>query len=192
LKRWNDDPFTKKAQKENYEARSVYKLKEIDDKEKLFRGAKIILDLGASPGSWTQYCLEKCPQAKVIAIDLNPIHITHPNLTFIEGDIETADLSSYIQDSKVDVVLSDMAPHTSGQHDRDVLASIELCEMALANADKFLKKGGNFVTKIFMGTGFEDLHKKLKSSFESSRLLKPESTRKQSREIFFIGKGFKP
>ena len=192
MRRWNDDPFTKKARAENYEARSVYKLSEIDKRERIFSGVKTVLDLGAAPGSWTQYCLEKIPPGgKIIAIDLSPINIKDPKLLFFQASIEDFDFTAHLEGRKADLVLSDMAPKTSGIHDRDVALSFELATLALETARKFLKPGGNFVVKLFMGDSFEEFHRLLKTSFSSVRLLRPESTRKHSREIFLIGKGLK-
>ena len=88
MRNWNDDPFTKKARREDYAARSVYKLEEIDRREKLLKGAKLVLDLGAAPGSWTQYCLKTLPSARIVAVDLSPLEVRHPNLTFLHGAIE--------------------------------------------------------------------------------------------------------
>lgn len=191
MRKWNDDPFTKKARRENYEARSVYKLEEIDRREKILSGVKRVLDLGASPGSWTQYCLRKLPQGKIFAVDLAPLRVTHPNLVFVEKPIEEIDFPSLLGEEKVDLVLSDMAPKTSGIHDRDVALSTELATLALETARTHLKPGGGFVAKLFMGETFEEYHQALKSAFSSVKLLRPESTRKHSREIFFIAKGFK-
>lgn len=191
MRKWNDDPFTIKARKENYEARSVYKLSEIDQRERVLQGVKRVLDLGASPGSWTQYCLQKLPLVHVIAVDLAPIRFTDPRLHFIHSSIEELDLSSHLGSQKVDLVLSDMAPKTSGIHDQDVARSIALAELALSSARDHLKPGGAFVVKVFMGDGFEEYHTLLKSEFETIRLLRPDSTRKHSREIFFVGKRFK-
>lgn len=192
MKNWNDDPFTKRARKENYEARSVYKLEEIDKREALFKGVKTVLDLGASPGSWTQYCLKKLPKdGKIIAVDLNPINFSHPQVVFLEESIETIDLTLHLGTNKVDLVLSDMAPKTSGIHTRDVALSFELASLALSAAEKHLKPGGHFVVKLFMGESFEDYHTLLKNRFKTVRLIRPESTRKQSREIFFVGKELK-
>lgn len=190
--KWNDDPFTKRARREDYKARSVYKLDEIDRREKILRNAKIIIDLGASPGSWTQYCLEqlKDPNGKIIAIDLAPLKISHPKLTFLQQSIEEATLESLLGSELADVVLSDMAPKTSGMHDRDVALSLELATLALETAKKHLKPGGNFVAKLFMGHGFEEYHSEIKTHFHTVSLLRPESTRKHSREIFFIAKGY--
>lgn len=188
MRKWNDDPFTKKARKENFEARSVYKLEEIDRRENVLKGAKLVVDLGAAPGSWTQYVLRKLPNVQVIAVDISPLNVQDPRLVFFEESIETVDLSAY---PGADVVLSDMAPKTSGVHDRDVALSFELATMALETAKRLLKPGGNFVVKLFMGESFEDYQKAMKAAFESVRNLRPESTRKQSREIFLIGKGLR-
>lgn len=188
---WNDDPFTKKARAENFEARSVYKLEEIDRREKILSGCKTILDLGAAPGSWSQYCLKKLPSVKIIAVDLSPINITHPNLIFLQQSIETVDFETLLGGQKADLVLSDMAPKTSGIHDRDVALSFELAMLALTTAKQHLKKGGGFVAKLFMGETFEEYQRNLKTSFTSVKQLRPESTRKHSREIFFIAKGFR-
>lgn len=191
MRRWNDDPFTKKARRENFQARSVYKLSEIDQRERVLQGAKTILDLGASPGSWTEYCLQKLPQARIIAVDLSPLNVSDPRVTFLQTSIETVDLAPILGSEMVDLVLSDMAPKTSGVHDRDVALSFELATLALETARRYLKKGGNFVVKLFMGDSFEEFHRTLKAEFQNLRLLRPESTRKHSREIFFTGKGFK-
>jgi 23S rRNA (uridine2552-2'-O)-methyltransferase len=191
MRRWNDDPFTKRAKKENYEARSVYKLSEIEKRERIFQGVRTVIDLGAAPGSWTQFCLERVPQGKIIAIDLEPLRVSHPNLHAIQASIDDVDLAPLMEGGKADLVLSDMAPKTSGIHDRDVLLSFELATTALNVAQKFLKPGGTFVVKLFMGESFEEYQKNVKALFGQVRLLRPESTRKHSREIFFVGKGFK-
>ncbi len=192
MRNWNDDPYTKKARKENFEARSVYKLEEIDKRERIFSGVKIVLDLGAAPGSWTQYCLQKLSKTdgKIIAVDISPIQVQDPRLIFLHQSIEDVDLTPYVGGGKVDMVLSDMAPKTSGVHDRDVALSFELASLAFNTCEKQLKNGGTFVVKLFMGDSFEEFNKLLKTHFSQVRLLRPDSTRKHSREIFFIGKGF--
>ena len=193
MRRWNDDPFTKKARQENYQARSVYKLSEIDKRERIFSGVKTVLDLGASPGSWTQYCLEKLPpQGKLIAVDLAPIRVSDPRLTFFQQPIEDLNLLDILGEEKIDLVLSDMAPKTSGIHDRDVALSFELASIALESAKRHLKTGGSFVVKLFMGESFEEFQRLVRQSFTTVKLLRPESTRKHSREIFFIAKGYEP
>ncbi len=191
MRQWNDDPFTKKARREEFAARSVYKLEEIDRREKLLKGAKLILDLGAAPGSWTQYCLKCVPNAKVIAVDLSPIEVQHPNLVFLHGAIEEVPLKETMSSQLADVVLSDMAPKTSGQAARDVALSLDLALFALQVATQHLKPGGSFVAKLFMGEGFEEFRAQLRIHFDKVSMLRPESTRKHSREIFFIAKGFR-
>src|SRR5262245_19458143 len=137
MKKWHDDPFTKKARQENYEARSVYKLEEIDKRERVFQGVKTVIDLGASPGSWTQYCLKKVPSSgKIIAIDLQPLNFSDPRVTFVQESIETVDLTVHMGTEKADLVLSDMAPKTSGAHERDVALSFELASLALSCAER--------------------------------------------------------
>ncbi|MCX6102415.1 MAG: RlmE family RNA methyltransferase [Proteobacteria bacterium] len=194
MRNWNDDPYTKRARKENFEARSVYKLEEIDKRERIFAGVKTVLDLGAAPGSWTQYCLQKLSKTdgKVVAVDISPIQVQDPRLIFLHQPIEEVDLSPHVGNGKVDLVISDMAPNTTGIHDRDVALSFELASLAFNTCEKHLKLGGTFVVKLFMGDSFEEFHKLLKENFSPVRLLRPDSTRKHSREIFFIGKGFKP
>lgn len=190
MRPWNDDPFTKRARKENFLARSVYKLEEIDRRKKILSGARLILDLGAAPGSWTQYCLKNAPEARVISVDLSPIEINHPRLTVIVGDAASVDLQATLGNRKVDIVLSDMAPKTSGSSAQDTARSFDLASLALAKAREHLKIGGTLVVKLFMGEDFELFRSQLRSLFSSVELLRPESTRKQSREIFFIAKGF--
>lgn len=191
MRRWNDDPFTKKARREDFAARSVYKLEEIQRRERILQNAKLILDLGAAPGSWTQYCLKEVPQAAIVAVDLSPLTVTDPRVTFFQEDIESVKLDEAIAGRPVDVVLSDMAPKTSGIPTSDVALSFELATMALGACDRFLKKGGHFVAKLFMGESFKEFEALLKARFEEVRMLRPESTRKHSREIFFIGKRFR-
>ena len=191
LRRWNDDPFTKKARDQHYKARSVFKLDEIEKRERIFTNVKTVIDLGASPGSWTQYCLEKLrgPGSRIIAVDLSPLKINDPRVLFIEGAIETVDLATALGGSQADLVLSDMAPQTSGIHERDTALSFELATLALDVARTFLRSGGVFVAKLFMGGEFESFQTALKKDFSTVRLLRPESTRKHSREIYFIAKG---
>lgn len=191
MRRWNDDPFTKKAQKENYEARSVYKLEEIDRRERLFDSAKVVLDLGASPGSWTQFSLRRSPSAKVVAVDLAPINVKDPRLTFHQKDIAEISWDEALSGEKADLVLSDMAPKTSGIRDLDTARSFDLASIAVDVAQKTLKPSGKLVVKIFMGDTFDEFEKRMRETFKEVRRLRPETTRKHSREIYFIGKGLK-
>lgn len=192
MRRWHDDPYTKKAQREDYEARSVYKLEEIDRRERIFDSARLVVDLGASPGSWSQYVLRKVPKSKVVAVDLSPLRVSDPRLQFFQKDINEMNWDETLGEEKADVVLSDMAPKTSGIHDRDVLLSFELASMALDVAKKSLKPNGKFVVKIFMGDTFDEFEDLMKNAFKEVRRLRPETTRKHSREIYFIGKSLRP
>ena len=191
MRKWNDDPYTKKAKREDLLARSFYKLEEIDRRENLLSGAKLVIDLGASPGSWTQYCLKRiAPQGRIIAVDLNPIKISDPRVSFVQTSIELVDFALHLKAEKADVLLSDMAPNTSGIHDADVARSCELADLALSTASETLKKGGSFIVKLFMGESFEDYDAQLKKLFGTVHKLRPESTRKHSREIYFIAKRY--
>lgn len=150
------------------------------------------MDLGAAPGSWTQYCLKKIPSSgKVIAIDLSPLGFTHPQVIFLQKAIEEVDLNQLVGDLAIDLVMSDMAPKTTGIHDTDCARSFDLAVVALEAAKRFLQPGGSFVVKLFMGESFEEYRKLLREVFNQVRIIRPESTRKHSREIFLIAKGFK-
>src|SRR5919198_5574946 len=135
---WNDDRFTRQAQREHYLARSVYKLKEIDEREHIFKGARLVLDLGAAPGSWTQYALERMAgaQARVIAVDRAPLKVSDRRVTTIEKPIQEVNFAEVMNGAKADLVLSDMAPNTSGIHERDVALSLELANIALRTASE--------------------------------------------------------
>ncbi len=187
---WNDDPFSKKAKRENFLARSVYKLEEIDKKEHLLRNAKIVIDLGAAPGSWIQYCLRHSPHVKIIAVDPSPIKISDPRVTILQSNVEDTSWSNVLHGKKADLLLSDMAPKTSGIHQTDVARSLELANCALQVAKQTLNKGGTMVLKVFMGPKFELLFTKACSLFNSVKRLRPLTTRKHSREIYLICKQF--
>lgn len=190
MRHWQDDPFTKKARKENFLARSIYKLDEIDASTRIVAGAKRIVDLGAAPGSWVQYCLDRAPNSTIYAIDLQPLQISSPRVQFKECSIEDVDIPAWVG-QKVDLVLSDMAPKTTGIVDADAALSFELASLALNTAEKCLKPGGHFVAKIFMGGEFELFCKRAKGLFQNTKVHRPEAVRKQSREVFLVGKGFK-
>jgi 23S rRNA (uridine2552-2'-O)-methyltransferase len=191
-----NDHHARRAKAEGFLARSVYKLEEIDRKHRLIRPGDRIVDLGASPGSWSQYASEHIgAKGRVLGIDLTEIRLTLANVTFVTQDIFTADWAALFAQAgitpPVDVVLSDMAPKTTGVHVTDHARSVELCEAALMVAQKLLKPGGHFVCKMFDGEDFQQYRKQLQSSFTSVSVLRPESTRSSSRELFFIAKGFK-
>jgi 23S rRNA (uridine2552-2'-O)-methyltransferase len=189
------DKYFKKAKSENYAARSVYKLEEIQKKFKIIKPSDLVLDLGASPGSWSQYCDKVVGSSGgVFGIDLTLIEIKIPNTTFYQGDIYDLNSQQKIKDyylerkfSGYDVVISDMAPKTTGIKFADQAKSYDLCLMALKMAELHLKKGGHFVCKFFHSQDFQELRKQLQKMFHKVEALKPDSTRKESKEIFLIG-----
>jgi 23S rRNA (uridine2552-2'-O)-methyltransferase len=185
------DFYFKKAKSENYVARSVFKLQEINDRYKVIKKGDQVLDLGAAPGSWSQFASEQVGQnGKVIGIDLQPIRLTLPNAFFYCEDIKKFNLEKVIQENKMrttfDVILSDMAPKTSGVRITDQARSLELCELALEMALKHLKLGGHFICKLFHGEDFEEFRDRLKLNFNKVEVMRPKSTRKESKEIYFI------
>lgn len=185
------DYYFQKAKSENYAARSVFKLQEIDERFHLLKAGYKILDLGAAPGSWSQYASEKVgKQGKVLGIDIQTIKITLPNSVFITADMREIDLPAIMADAGIappfDVVLSDMAPKTTGIRITDQTRSLELCELALQTAEKYLRARGSFVCKLFHSEEFENFRLSLRQRFQRVEVLRPKSTRKESKEIFFI------
>lgn len=190
------DYYYHKAKKENYVARSVFKLQEIDQRYRIFKQGQFILDLGAAPGSWSQWMSQKIGKnGRIVGIDLSQILITLPNAKFFVKDIRDPDLFEFIKSQSLPVVfdgvVSDMAPKTTGVRVTDQVRSMELCEMALETAEKCLKPDGFLVVKFFHSEAFEELRKKLRKVFRSVDILRPKSTRKESKEIFLISRGFK-
>ncbi len=186
------DHYFKKAKEQNFAARSVFKLEEIDQKLKIIHPNQKILDLGAAPGSWSQYCSKKIgPQGRLLGVDLTSINIKLNNAEFIQADLRDLELSSIFKEhgfnEQFDVVLSDMAPRTTGIRMTDQTRSFELCELALNIARQYLKKDGHFVCKLFHSDDFSILRDEIKKDFSKFEAIKPDSTRKISKEIFLIG-----
>lgn len=186
------DHYFQKAKKENFAARSVFKLEEIDQKLKILKPGQVVLDLGASPGSWSQYASKKIgPSGKVLGVDLSLVTVSLSNATFIQADLRDLNLESVFQEHgflpPFDLVLSDMAPKTTGIRMTDQARSMELCELALDVADRFLKKNGHFVCKLFHSDDFTKLRDQIKKSYGKFEAIKPDSTRKISKEIFLVG-----
>lgn len=180
------DPFTAKAHKEGFAARSIYKLEEIDRRIRLTRPGLRILDLGAAPGSWTQYLAGKVgARGLVVALDLNPLRVAVPaHVKSAELDVLAAPLADVAALGPFDAVVSDMAPHTTGVREADAARCAELVERAIVIADACLCKGGSFVAKVFQGDDFERLRALLRARYEEVRVLKPEASRKESVEIY--------
>ncbi len=193
--RWTDH-YSERAKKERYPARSVYKLKEAQKKYRLIRKGDQVLDLGCSPGSWLLYAAELTGKhGKVFGIDLKPVTIQiPPQAETLEVDILTID-RSWIENeglaSRFNVVLSDMAPATTGNKAIDAERSYQLCQAALDIAQMALRPGGSFVCKIFQGEEFKNFSDSVRSRFKTHKIFKPQSSRKESKEIFIIGTGFR-
>jgi len=187
------DHYTYQAKKDKYPARSVYKLKEIQKKYKIIKKGNKILDLGCSPGSWLLYASETLGNKGFITgIDLKKIsiQIKTPNKVIVD-DIFNIKENDMLEGSPFDVVLSDMAPNTTGRKDVDSLRSLQLSEAAFDMAKKFLRPDGHFVCKIFQGSDTKEFIDVVKDNFKSHRLYRPKTTRKASKEIYIIGLGIK-
>ncbi len=188
------DHLTQRAKSDNYPARSVYKLMEIQKKFKVIEKDTAILDLGCAPGSWLLYAAREAgSRARVIGIDLKPVDVALPaQATAVTGDILKLDPSALgVPQDRFKTVLSDMAPATTGRKDVDALRSFALCEKALQVAVNVLIPGGHFVCKIFQGNEFNTFFQTVRPMFGQCSIFKPESCRKASKEIYIIGKDFK-
>lgn len=196
-KKWLDehfsDQFVLRAQQEGYRSRACYKLLEINKKDRLLKQGMTVIDLGAAPGSWSQIAASLVGhKGKVVALDIlemDPI----PDVDFVHGDfsedsvLET--LMATIDGRPVDLVMSDMAPNTSGVKAIDQPRSIYLCELALELALLVLKPGGNMVIKVFHGEGFDEFLRSCRQSFTKVVSRKPEASRNRSREIYLVAQG---
>lgn len=186
------DHLTQRAKSEGYPARSVYKLQEIQQKFRIMKPGDTVLDLGCSPGSWLLYASRQVGKGgQVLGIDLKPVETKLPaNALAVEDDILDMQGAAFLdQATGCRVVISDMAPPTTGRKDVDAIRSFELCRMALDVARQLLAENGNFVCKIFQGNEFKQLENDVRKSFRDCRIFKPESCRKQSKEIYIIGIG---
>jgi 23S rRNA (uridine2552-2'-O)-methyltransferase len=186
------DGYYKKAKQEGYRARSSYKLDQINNRYNLIKAKDKVLDLGAAPGGWSQVAYEIVGQeGQVVGVDIQRIEPIE-GVTFIKGDLLKPETLMKIKEivTSVDVVVSDMSPNITGHYSMDHARSIELAEISLGVARKLLKKGGNFVVKVFEGDLFADFFKEVEDSFGYTKAHSPKASRKQSSEIYVIGKGF--
>lgn len=188
------DPFHQKAKREGFLARAIYKLEEIDQKHKIFDGGHRVLDLGCAPGSWLQYARKQIgDHAVLVGLDREPLAHPPPGARIVVGDVLTIDVAELRGELPAfDVVLSDMAPDTSGIRNMDQARSEALFERALEIATLVLAPGGNFVGKLFQGPDFKKLNEAVRARFTSARSVKPASSRQISIEQYVIGKGFRP
>lgn len=195
------DPYVARAHKEGYRARAAYKLIEMNERFKFLKNGQVVVDLGAAPGSWTQYVMREFPKSKVFAMDLLEIKPI-PGVEFYQGDFTTDAALQWLEEKlnlpaesdvhgNVDVVLSDMAPNTVGHKKTDHLRQMVLLEYAFDFALRALKPGGTFVAKSFTGGTTGELLKQIKEKFESVHHIKPPASRKDSVEMFIVAMGFK-
>ncbi len=203
-----NDPYVKLAQREGYRARAAYKLKEIDEQDKLIQPGQVIVDLGAAPGSWSQYVRNKLaasPRAReghidgaVVAIDLLPMEPV-ADVTFIQGDFREEEVFRQLEKvvleasggNKIDLVLSDMAPNLSGVASADAARIEYLCDLALDFAQAHLKPDGALLVKCFHGSGYSQIVEKFKRQFKVVAKRKPKASRDKSSETFILGRHLK-
>ncbi len=195
---WRDrqerDPFVQRARREGWRSRAVFKLEQIDTKERLLRPGMVCLDLGAAPGGWSQYVTQALDgNGRVIAVDLLPMDAL-PGVEFVQGDFREEDvfeeLLERVGERGADLVISDMAPNISGTKAVDQPRSMYLAELALDMAQRVLRPGGSFVCKVFQGEGFDEFVKTARNSFERVRVIKPEASRSGSREVYLVARNF--
>ena len=184
------DIYVRKSKVDGYRSRAAYKLIEIDQKFKIIKNGISLVDLGAAPGSWSQYASKNIKNGKILSIDLKKIDPID-KVEFVEGDFtknsSQQNIKNYFK-SKVDVVLSDMAENTTGIKSVDSISTSELCKKAMFFAKDVLFKNGTFVSKIFMGSSFNEIILSAKSIFKETKVFKPNSSRKDSKESFIICK----
>ena len=193
---WRDrqerDPFVQRARREGWRSRAVFKLEEIDRKERLLKPGMVCVDLGAAPGGWSQYVTQKLDgRARIVAVDLLPMDAL-PDVEFVEGDFREDEvferLLAAVGDDGADLVMSDMAPNISGTKAVDQPRSMYLAELALDMARRVLKPRGSFVCKLFQGEGFDEFVRDARNSFERVRVIKPEASRSASREVYLVAR----
>jgi 23S rRNA (uridine2552-2'-O)-methyltransferase len=195
---WRDrqerDPYVLKARRDGWRSRAVYKLEQIDQKERFLRPDMVCVDVGSAPGSWSQYVTRKLKgRARIIAVDILPMD-SLPDVEFIEGDFQDEAVLEQILaatgDRAVDLVMSDIAPNITGTRVVDQPRSMYLVELALDLARRVLKPGGSFVCKVFQGEGIDEFVIDTRSSFERVKVMKPKASRAGSREVYLVARNY--
>jgi 23S rRNA (uridine2552-2'-O)-methyltransferase len=189
------DPFVQQAKKEGYRSRAAYKLLEIDAKDHLLKPGTVVVDLGATPGGWSQVAAAKVGRSgKVIALDLLPLDPL-AGVDFIQGDFREDEvlkqLEDMLQGKPVGLVISDMAPNISGVASADQARAMHLAELAMEFALEHMKPDGSFLVKVFQGEGFEDFYKLMRARFIRVVTRKPKASRDRSSELYLLGSGKK-
>ncbi len=195
LKEHESDPFVQRARQEGYRSRAVYKLLEINERDRFIKPGMTVIDLGAAPGGWSQVVADIVgPKGKVVALDILPMEPL-PGVEIIQGDFREQEvldeLLSRVEVGGVDVVISDMAPNLSGMDAMDQPRALYLAELALDTARQVLKPGGDFLVKLFQGSGSEAYVKEVRASFGKVTIRKPKASRPRSREVYILARGFK-
>ena len=187
------DTYVRQSKVDGYRARSAYKIKEIDEKFKIFKGGMSVIDIGAAPGSWSQYATKVVRSGKIISIDLKEME-NIDNTIQIKGDFTDTDTQNHIKNSlkkKPDVVMSDMAVNTTGIKNIDSIQTGELCKEAMIFSKDVISEKGFFISKIFMGSTFNEIVALGKKIFKEVKVFKPKSSRKDSKESFIICKNLR-
>ena len=190
IKRQHRDIYVRKSKQEGFRSRAVYKLQEINDKHKILKNGISVIDLGAAPGGWSQFVIEKFKNCKLISIDLNqmePIGSSYQIIGDFTDESSKEKITSYFK-QKVDLIMSDMAVNTTGNKNLDSVVTGELCLEAMRFAKDQLKQNGSFISKIFMGSNFNEIISESKLIFKKTNVYKPPSSRKESKENFIICK----
>ena len=190
INRQHRDIYVKKSKQEGFRSRAVYKLQEINDKHKVLKNGLSVIDLGAAPGGWSQFVIQKYKKCKLLSIDLKkmePIGNSYQIIGDFNEESSKEKIITYFNE-KVDLVMSDMAVNTSGNKNLDSVVTGELCLEALRFAKDQLKPNGSFVSKIFMGSTFNEIVGEAKLTFKEINIYKPPSSRKESKESFIICK----
>ena len=187
------DTYVRQSKVDGYRARSAYKIKEIDEKFKIFKGGMSVIDIGAAPGSWSQYVTKVVKSGKIISIDLKEME-NIDNTIQIKGDFTDTDTQNHIKNfikKKPDVVMSDMAVNTTGIKNIDSIQTGELCKEAMIFSKDVISEKGIFISKIFMGSTFNEIVALGKKFFKEVKVFKPKSSRKDSKESFIICKNLR-
>ena len=193
INRQRRDIYVRRSKVDGYRSRSAYKLQEIDEKFKILKNNISLIDLGAAPGGWSQYAAKKVKSGKILSIDLKKMENIN-NTAQITGDFTEKNFQTQIKEhfkSKVDVVVSDMAVNTTGNKSVDSISTGELCKEAIIFAKDMLSKDGKFVSKIFMGSTFNEVVSMANNVFKKVSVFKPKSSRKDSKENFIICKNLR-
>jgi 23S rRNA (uridine2552-2'-O)-methyltransferase len=195
LTRQQHDPYVERAQREGWRSRAVFKLMEIQAKGRILRPGLRCLDLGASPGSWSQFAVRQIGSAgRLVAVDLLPMEPI-PGVVFLEGDFTAMStreaLQGVLEGARVDLVMSDIAPNSTGSRAIDQARSMEAAEQVHGFARETLRSGGDLLVKLFQGAGFEDYVRGLRDEFEVVRLVKPAASRAGNREIYLLARNYR-